>query len=78
MRIQPQGVSAAACAALGLGLVTVHLLTHLLLIPNYYIGTHGTRVLWPELFLSWEICNTWEWEIPSGAVLELQPAVGEL
>lgn len=51
-----RGVSAAACAALRLGLVAVHLLAHLLLIPNYYIST-DTLCRGQELFLRWEICN---------------------
>lgn len=52
-----RGVSAAACAALRLGLVTVHLLTHLLFILNYYTSTH-TLCCGQELFLTWEICKT--------------------
>lgn len=66
MRITHRGVSAAACAALRLGLGTVHLLTHLLLILTYYIGAH-TLCRGQELYLGWEIWNTCKWEILSGA-----------
>lgn len=53
---QPRGCVSSCHAALRLGLVAVHLLAHLLLIPNYYIST-DTLCRGQELFLRWEICN---------------------